>query len=131
MWGRKQQRIAELAARVEQLAEERDAARADIAALQGATVRVAGRNTLLTEQNERLTAAEQRHDADLDATLARVDRALRGCARYRAALAAETRRADQLQARLDDYLGLNSAEVTDGRRWQLTREDKRSGVKPS
>ncbi|MFJ9037418.1 hypothetical protein ACIRF8_12625 [Streptomyces sp. NPDC102406] len=130
MWGRKQQRIAELVARVEQLVEERDAARADAAALRGTAVRVAGRNTQLTEQNQRLTVAHAQHDADIDATLARVDRALRGCARYRAALATEARRADQLQARLDDALGLNTPGVERGQLWQTSRQDKPREVKP-
>lgn len=122
IWGRKNRRIAELVARVEQLVEQRDEARRDAAAVRGAAVRVAGRNTHLTERNERLTEAEQQHDADLDAMAARLDRALRACARYRVE---QTHRANLLQARLDDALDLNSPRVADGRHWQATREDHR------
>lgn len=102
-----------------QFAEAREAAAAHLAA----AVRTAGRNN-------RLTRSEAQHDANLDAMAARIDRALRGCVRYRAAHAAERRRADQLQARLDDATGLNSAGVADGRHWQATRQDKTREVKP-
>jgi hypothetical protein len=62
-------------------------------------------------------------------------RLVRACARYRAelnkqqasheaALARQQRRADQLQARLDEALGLNSDQVMAGARWQQRRPDK-------
>ncbi|MFF3511582.1 hypothetical protein [Streptomyces sp. NPDC002573] len=41
----------------------------------------------------------------------------------------ERKRADHLQARLDDALGLNTSQVEDGRLWQHTRTDKK-GVTP-
>lgn len=46
-------------------------------------------------------------------------------ARYRAALTAETRRADRLQQRLDDALGLNTHAITTGATWQNRRTDKK------
>ncbi|WP_225840264.1 hypothetical protein [Streptomyces sp. NK08204] len=66
-------------------------------------------------------------DANL-AVARRLTRALRACKRYRAALAAEQRRADRLQQRLDDCLGLNTAQVAEGQRWQQTRHDKKGTV---
>jgi hypothetical protein len=63
---------------------------------------------------------------DANLTVARrLTRALRACARYRAALADETHRADQLQHRLDDAPGLNTSQIDDGRLWQQTRPDKK------
>ncbi|MGW3025820.1 hypothetical protein [Streptomyces sp. NPDC001221] len=38
----------------------------------------------------------------------------------------EKRRADRLQRRLDDALGLNTSQIADGRLWQHTRTDKRA-----
>jgi hypothetical protein len=67
------------------------------------------------------------NDCLTDANLAvarRLTRALRACARYRAALAAETRRADRLQRRLDDLLGLNTPAITLGETWQDRRDQK-------
>lgn len=66
---------------------------------------------------------------DANLTVARrLTRALRACARYRAALADATHRADQLQHRLDDALGLNTSQIDDGRLWQQTRPDKKGMV---
>lgn len=63
---------------------------------------------------------------DANLTVARrLTRALRACARYRAALTAETRRADRLQQRLDDALGLNTHAITTGATWQNRRTDKK------
>lgn len=80
---------------------------------------------------DQLVATRIVNDCLTDANLAvarRLTRALRACARYRTALTAETRRADQLQRRLDDALGLNTAQVDDGRRWQHTRHDKKGAA---
>jgi len=55
---------------------------------------------------------------------ARLDRMVRATARYRAALAAETRRADRLQARLDNALGLDHPAIDAGAQWQDRRTDK-------
>lgn len=43
---------------------------------------------------------------------------------------AETRRADRLQARLDDACGITTPAVDAGSMWQQTRTDKTTGVKP-
>ncbi|MFE2384455.1 hypothetical protein [Streptomyces misionensis] len=68
------------------------------------------------------------NDCLTDANLAvarRLTRALRACARYRAALAAERHRADRLQERLDDALGLNTPAVAAGAMWRDRRTDKK------
>jgi hypothetical protein len=67
------------------------------------------------------------NDCLTDANLAvarRLTRALRACARYRAAATAEKQRADHLQARFDDLLGLNDPAITAGETWQDRREQK-------
>lgn len=48
----------------------------------------------------------------------------------RALLAAETRRADRLQARLDDTCGITTPAVDAGATWQQNRTDKNYGVAP-
>lgn len=96
MWGAKRRRIAELEARVEQLADERDEALRDVETerfnniimarqlceADAANKRLYGRNRHLTEQLE--NAREAAQDGALDEMGARLDRALRACARYRA-----------------------------------------------
>ncbi|MBW5420232.1 hypothetical protein GKQ77_01435 [Streptomyces sp. BG9H] len=133
MWGLKIRRrrdwlVDELHARTQRAEAERDAAQKEAAAERAAAIRTAGRNTILTEQIEGLTAAEAAHDADIEGMADRIDRLARACARYRVALAAETRRADQLQARLDDALGLTSPAVEAGASWQERRPDKIGGL---
>lgn len=83
-----------------------------LVAADAALRRVHGRNV---ELGRRLSPA---------AVGGRLARAVRACARYRAALAAETRRADRLQARLDDATGLDDPRVLAGARWQDHRPDK-------
>ncbi|MFG3085075.1 hypothetical protein [Streptomyces parvulus] len=75
--------------------------------------RLAGRNEELGKRISALTEADPEYLADLEQQLATV----------REELAAEKKRADQLQARLDDACGLNSADVEAGRYWQQTRQD--------
>lgn len=106
---------------VEQLGKAREA----LANWKGSAIRVAGRNTELNRRLEstRDVASEDiEYAGQLELRLARV---LRACVRYRADLAAETRRADRLQRRLDDALGLNTAGIELGSGWQSRREDKR------
>jgi hypothetical protein len=52
----------------------------------------------------------------------------KAAARILAAYAAEKKRADRLQQRLDDALGLNNYRVQDGRMWQHTSTDKEEGA---
>lgn len=81
MWHPWKRRIAELRARVEQLAEQRDDARRELANSRATVIRLTGRNTELTERLERAHEAAQ--DGALDEMGHRLDRALRACARYR------------------------------------------------
>lgn len=48
----------------------------------------------------------------------------------KAVIADRDRRIEQLQARLDDALGLNKAAVAEGAPWQERRSDKPKVVKP-
>ncbi|MFD7996886.1 hypothetical protein [Streptomyces mexicanus] len=76
-----------------------------------------------------LAAARAECDAALEvaeSTGRRLERALRGCARWMDAAWVETRHTDRLQARLDDALGLNDPRVLDGRNWQHLRADRRT-----
>lgn len=90
------------------------------ASLDSANRRLHGRNLELGKRISKLTEADPTYTASLESRLAR---ALTACRRYRASLTAETRRADHLQKRLDDALGLNTSKVLDGRHWQYTRGD--------
>ncbi|TGZ14688.1 hypothetical protein DV517_61710 [Streptomyces sp. S816] len=77
---------------------------------------------------EQLVGTSIVNDCLTDANLTvarRLTRAVRACARYRAALTVETRRADRLQARLDDALGLNAHAVVAGAMWRDRRTDKK------
>ncbi|MER6235908.1 hypothetical protein ABT185_07505 [Streptomyces clavifer] len=58
------------------------------------------------------------------------DEALTELAAVRLQLTAETRRADRLQARLDDACGITTPAVEAGAMWQQNRTDKTQGVKP-
>ncbi|MFD5031667.1 hypothetical protein ACFWM0_14815 [Streptomyces sp. NPDC058405] len=103
-------RLAALRAQIERLTEQRDEARMDAAAHLGAAKRTAARNVHLADQAETATVG-----------------------RLSAALTAETRRADQLQRRLDNALGLDRPDVAAGAGWQARRTDKPKpgpGVKP-
>lgn len=55
---------------------------------------------------------------------ARLDRMVRATARYRAALAAETYRANRLQAAYDSAVGLDHPAIDAGAQWQDRRTDK-------
>lgn len=61
----------------------------------------------------------------------RIARLARGVARARAEAATETRRADQLQMRLDDAVGLNTAAVALGESWQQRRQPRMPFDKPT
>ncbi|MFD3641006.1 TCP-1/cpn60 chaperonin family protein [Streptomyces griseus] len=119
---RLRQRITDLTALVERLVDERDTARQDAADYLGAAKRTAERNVHLSE---RLEAA--RRPAPLRDALTytgRIARLAHAVARLRQALATETRRADQLQARLDDACGITKPAVDAGAMWQHRRSDR-------
>lgn len=84
-----------------------------------------GRLLELGKQLARLAEADSEHAAGLEQ---RVARQRRVGARILAAYAAECRRADLLQARLDDACGLNDPAVTEGRYWQGRRHDTKGLV---
>jgi hypothetical protein len=87
-------------ARYEQVVDQRDEARSEAARHVGTIVE---RSTEIDSLREELAAT-------------------------RKVLAAETRRANHLQRRLDDCLGFNTSQVTDGRLWQQTRTDKKGAM---
>jgi chromosome segregation ATPase len=93
-----------------------------LAAADATIVRLHGRNRELGDRVEALAAADPQRAAAL---ARRVDRLRRIVARLLAAYREQRRRADQLQARLDDALGLTDPRVENGARWQHTREDRR------
>ncbi|WAL93935.1 hypothetical protein [Streptomyces sp. Je 1-369] len=134
MWGltirrRRDWLVHELHARLQRAEAERDAALTAAAEAEAAAIRTAGRNTILAEQVERLTAAEAAHDADIEEQADRIDRLIRACVRYRADLARGSRDLTRLQTRLDDVLGLTAPAVEAGANWQKRRSDTfRGGV---
>ncbi|MGW1814244.1 hypothetical protein ACWCQM_11860 [Streptomyces sp. NPDC002125] len=119
---RNRQRIADLQVRVEALTEQRDAARKDAAEFLGAAKRTAARNVHLSEQLEAVRPPAPLRDA-LTYT-GRIARLARTVAQLRQALTAETRRADRLQARLDDACGITTPAVEEGAMWQHRRSDR-------
>jgi DNA repair exonuclease SbcCD ATPase subunit len=88
---------------------ERDAARKQVETLRFDLRRVTAEYTRLHDSTEALAE-------DRDAV--RADRE-----RLAKELAAEKRRGDRLQERLDDAVGLNSPAVDAGRHWQQNRPD--------
>lgn len=126
----------DLQARHEHVVRILTTAREQLADFKGAAIRTAGRNTALTEQLE--TA---RDTAGVDTEYAsqletRLGRALKACARYRAANRQLERDVARLQQRLDDAAGLNTAAMEFGARWQERRADVHwprpaEGVNPS
>lgn len=126
MWHPWKRRIAELQARVEQLAEQRDEARAELVESRATVVRLAGRNTRLTELLE--VAREAAQDGALDEMGRRLDRALRACARYRADADGQARLIRSQQDLLDRLYGLDTPAVAEGERWQQRRHDRMPGV---
>lgn len=90
------------------------------AELDAANRRLEGRVLELGRRLSRLAESDPEYAARLERRVARLRQV---AARLLAGLATETRRADLLQARLDDACGLNSSAVLDGERWQQTRHD--------
>jgi hypothetical protein len=81
-----------------------------------------GRNLELGRRISQLTEADPEYAARLER---RVSRLLAVAGRLFLTRRAEQQRADHLQQRLDDALGLNSAAVALGSSWQSRRDDKR------
>ncbi|MFJ8145996.1 hypothetical protein ACIQ6R_13080 [Streptomyces sp. NPDC096048] len=77
------------------------------AELDAANRRLAGRNEELGKRISALSESDPEYAADLEKQLAE-----------------EKQRADRLQARLDDALGLNDGAVEAGRHWQHRRSDR-------
>ncbi|MFD3917179.1 hypothetical protein [Streptomyces sp. NPDC058603] len=127
-------RYTDMRAQIEQLVDQRDDARRDAAAHLSAARHTATRNTHLTEQLQD-ARAEDLGDSITDAIgyERRIVRLTRAVARLSAALTTQTRRADRLQQRLDDAVGITSPAVDSGDLWQQRRSDKPlpgpSGVK--
>jgi hypothetical protein len=68
---------------------------------------------------------DQKRHLNWDQLIAEVGRLNAAAEAWMADHAAEKKRADHLQARLDDALGLNTSRISDGRMWQHTRPDKK------
>lgn len=86
------------------------------AELDAANRRLEGRVLELGNRISALTEADPAYAAELERQLADA----------REALAEEAKRADRLQARLDDACGLNDPAVLAGSGWQTTRHDKKT-----
>ncbi|WP_075737487.1 hypothetical protein [Streptomyces acidiscabies] len=111
-----------------QFRQDRDAARRETTAAarrfttaDAAVRRLAGRNLELGRRLATLAESDPEHLAQLDR---RVRRLRTVGTRILAAYFRERRRADHLQGRLDDALGLNRQDVRDGSLWQYSRRDK-------
>jgi hypothetical protein len=110
----------DLQARYQNLAENHEELKEELASSRRATLRLAGNYTHLMETGEPMPmfsqpSKVQRRLAQFEG---RLDRALKGAARYLSAYHAEKRRADLLQQRLDDAVGLGSGRIVDSRSWQ-------------
>jgi len=80
-----------------------------------ANSRLHGRNVELGRRLNRLSEADPEYAAALEC---RVGRLLKAVARVGAIAVAERRRADHLQQRLDDAVGILKAGIRDSARWQ-------------
>lgn len=86
-----------------------------LAQADGANRRLYGRNLELGSRITALTEADPEYTAVLDLRVARLRRV---GTRILAAYGSEHRRADRLQQRLDDAVGLPAAGIRDSQRWQ-------------
>jgi hypothetical protein len=86
-----------------------------LAEADAANRRLAGRNV---ELGVRLSAYAESDPEYLTALEKRLDRALKACARWMDIAWTEGRRADRLQTRLDDAVGLKPCRIEDSSRWQ-------------
>jgi chromosome segregation ATPase len=85
------------------------------AELDAANRRLAGRNVELGERISKLTEADPQYAAQLERRIARLRRIVSQALADRGA---EKKRADRLQARLDDAVGLTPRGIKDSRPWQ-------------
>lgn len=110
----------DLQARYQNLAADHDELEEELAGSRRATLRLAGNYTHLMETGEPMPMFSQPSKAQQ--RIARVEQQLRiarkAAARILAAWAAEKKRADQLQQRLDDAVGIPKAGIRDSARWQ-------------
>jgi hypothetical protein len=83
--------------------------------------RLYDRNLELGRRISRLTEADPEYAARLEQ---RIERLQRVGARLLAAASEERRRADRVQKRLDQALGLDHALIAAGAKWQDRREQK-------
>lgn len=107
--------------------EQRDDARREARAALAASHLAAGQFTNSDDALHRSRLARLR---DAVAHRQRIERLARTVVRLRQALTAETRRADRLQARLDNAVGLDDPALDLGAHWQQRRSDKPQAVKP-
>ena len=91
---------------------------------------VIDRNRALGEQLEAAQVANGFDRAGAQKTAKRIKRLREAVAKARGEASAETRRADLLQSRLDDAVGLNSPAVAAGDGWQARRQQRMTFDKP-
>ncbi|MBV7671409.1 hypothetical protein STHAL_18330 [Streptomyces halstedii] len=111
----------ELAADYERVLEQRDNARRQARTHLTTTRTAAGQYTTADAALERTRLARIR---DAVRYGARIDRLARVVARLRVEVAAESRRADRLQAAYDHAVGLDAPSLDLGAQWQQRRTDK-------
>lgn len=97
-----------------------------LAAADSANRRLHGRNLELGNRISALAEADPEYTARLERRVARLRKVV---ARVYAAGHAQLLRADHLQRRLDQALGLDHPAVVGGAAWQERREDMRGRVK--
>lgn len=89
--------------------------------------RLHGRNLELGKRNSALTEADPEYAGRLEQRVARLVKAV---ARVGAIAVAERRRADHLQQRHDDAVGIPKAGIRDSARWQPGYVEPKTDAKP-
>ncbi|HEY9353732.1 MAG TPA: hypothetical protein VIP28_10790 [Nocardioides sp.] len=93
--------------------------------LHAANQRLSGRNLELGRRVSRLTEADPEYAAQLEQQVAELREAL---SQARTEARAEKRRADVLQRRLDDAVGLHYGHIEDSRKWQPGYQKPKAGA---
>lgn len=123
----------DLMARYQNLADNHEQLKEELASSRRATLRLAGNYTHLMETGEPMPMFSR--PSKVQQRIARLERRLgiarKAAARILAAYAAEKSRADQLQTRLDVFLGLDHPAVAAGATWQARRETRMKFDKPT